>query len=115
MRKATTVRNRRASKKKLPSGKKRPRLHGLLPVPPEVAEIVARETARLPMTKEARQRLENDLTLQYHCGDEWVICRETTQGIEVLAAGWDEVRRFLRKTPLSEGTDLRMTLPDPWE
>lgn len=115
MTKATKARKPHTSRPKSPRATRKPKLLGLLPVPREVAEIVASETARLPMTKEARQSLENDLTLQYHCGGEWVICRETMQGVEVLALGWDEVRRFLRKTPLLEGTDLRMTLPDPWE
>jgi len=113
MTKAVKARKSRTTKPKARATRK-PKLLGLLPVPREVAEIVANETARLPMTKQARQRLENSLTLQYHCGGEWVICRESMRGVEVLAVGWEDVRRFTRKQPLLEGTDLNMTLPDPW-
>src|SRR5439155_27321836 len=45
-----------------------PKPRGLLPVPPEVEEIVAREKARLApyMTDEAERRIRNDLTLQHY-------------------------------------------------
>jgi hypothetical protein len=52
----------------------RPKPRGLLAVPPEVEAVVAGEEARppekhgIPLVGEARQRLVDSLTLQYHYG-----------------------------------------------
>jgi hypothetical protein len=52
-----------------------PRPRGLLPVPPAVRELVAREEARVrqqhgvTLTAEAHRRLLNDQTLDWYCRD----------------------------------------------
>jgi hypothetical protein len=81
-----------------------PRPHGLLPVPTEVEEFVAREKARLAayFTDEAESRIRNDLTLQYYYEGIEVAYRMTPSGVEVLAAGWDEVKDYLRDTPYDQ-------------
>jgi hypothetical protein len=78
-----------------------PKPRGLLPVPSEVGEILARERARLvtPMTDEEECRIRNDLTLQYYYEGTEVAYRMTPPGVEVLAVGWDEIRDYLRGTP----------------
>jgi hypothetical protein len=75
-----------------------PKPRGLLPVPPEVAEWVAREEARflrehgLQITPEARQRMLDNETLHYYYDDAYIAYRRTPQGVEVLAVGWEEAR-----------------------
>jgi hypothetical protein len=68
---------------------------GLLPVPPLVEALVAREARRHAFTAEERQRLADNLTLQYFFEDRDVLFRRTPQGIEVLAAGMEEIDRAL--------------------
>ncbi len=89
-------------------------IRGLLPVPPEVAKIVAREVKRLPMVDEAKQRLTNNLTLQYHFGGHVVACRNTAQGIEVLAAGVDEIGRLFNKLPYEQHRGIFIDHPELW-
>src|SRR5947209_6840454 len=72
-------------------------LRGILPTPPEVEKLVAREVARLPMTDAARQRVTDGFNLQYYFGGHDIAYRETDQGVEVLAVGLDEIGRLLRK------------------
>jgi hypothetical protein len=76
-----------------------PKPRGLLPVPAEVEEVVAREKARLApyMNDEAERRTRDDLTLQYYYEGTEIAYRITPSGVEVLAAGWDEVKEYLRK------------------
>ena len=78
-----------------------PKPRGLLPVPPEVEEDVAREQARLQpdFTEEYGKRVRDDMTLRYYYEGSYVASRRTPQGVEVLAVGWDEVRKFLTETP----------------
>ena len=60
-----------------------PKPRGLLPVPPEIEAIVAREEARIAqqhgvrIAPEARKRMTDDLTLQYYHEGTDVACRET--------------------------------------
>jgi hypothetical protein len=68
---------------------------GLLPVPPLVEALVAREARRYGYTAEARQRLTDNLTLQYFFEGRDMLFRRTPQGIEVLAAGMDEIHKAL--------------------
>jgi hypothetical protein len=68
----------------------------LLPTPLLIEALVAREARQHPLTPEERKRLADNLTLQYFFEDRDVLFRHTPQGIEVLAAGMDEINRVLR-------------------
>lgn len=82
-----------------------PKPRGLLPVPPEVEELAAREEARIArehgvrITPEARQRMTDDLTLQYYYEGAYVASRRTARGVEVLAVGWDEASKYREDHP----------------
>ena len=41
----------------------------------------------------------DDWTLRYYYEGETVACRSTPEGVEVLAVGPEEVRRFFEETP----------------
>jgi hypothetical protein len=83
----------------------RPKPHGLIPIPPEVEAIVAREETRLlkehgiTPTPEARQRMVASLTLQYYFDGIDIAYRHTPQGVEVVAVGLEEVGELIRTTP----------------
>src|SRR5262249_57350043 len=74
-----------------------PKPRGLLPVPPEVAESVARREAELlrergiQITAEARQRDLDYQTLNWYYDNSLILYRRTPQGIEVLAVGSDDI------------------------
>jgi hypothetical protein len=82
-----------------------PKPRGLLPVPPEVTEEVAREEARIAqehgiqIAPEARKRMTDDATLYHYYEGSVVVCRTTPEGVEVLAVGGEDVRRFYQDTP----------------
>jgi hypothetical protein len=67
----------------------RPKPHGLIPIPPEVEAVVAREESRLlkehgiTPTPEARQRMVDSLTLQYYFDGIDIAYRHTPQGVGV--------------------------------
>ena len=90
----------------------RPKPHGLLPIPPEVEAVVVREEVRLlrehgiTPTPEARQRMVDSFTLQYYFDGIDVAYRRTTQGVEVVAVGLDEVGELVRTTPQEQRADL---------
>jgi hypothetical protein len=71
----------------------RPSLRGLLPVPPDVEKLMAREKARLLpfVTDESEKRMRDDFTLQYYYEGQTIAYRRTPQGVEVLAVGAVEV------------------------
>jgi hypothetical protein len=89
---------------------------GLLTVPSVVQEAIAGEEARFarehgyPFSAEARERMTNDLTLQHYFEGSEVACRETPQGVEVLAVG-DEISAYLRSTPLEEQCGVLIRWP----
>jgi hypothetical protein len=91
-----------------------PKPRGLLPVPPEVAEQVARFEARFaqehgaPIGPEARQRMLDDWTLNYYYDDAYIAYRRTPQGVEVLAVGWDEARKYLDDRSPEYRPDIRV-------
>jgi hypothetical protein len=70
-------------------------------VPPEIAEEVAREQAsEQPYYTDDYAKLTRDnWTLTYYYEGETVASRSTPEGIEVLAVGSEEVRRFFQETP----------------
>ena len=82
-----------------------PKPRGLLPVPPEVAEEVAREEARISQTHgfqiapEARKLMTDTSTLYYYYEGSKVACRTTPEGVEVFAVGGEEIHRFYQDTP----------------
>jgi hypothetical protein len=75
---------------------------GLLPVPPDVQAEIARQEAKHPMTPEYRVTLCNRLTLAHYFSDVEIAFRRTPEGIELLAAGLDEIVVFRRKTTPEE-------------
>jgi hypothetical protein len=72
-------------------------LRGLMPTPPEVAELMARIERERPMSDAARQRQMDWFNEQYYFGGNWIAYRHTPKGEEVLAVGWDEIGRLERK------------------
>ncbi len=93
--------------------------HGPVAPPERVRQIVAQEEVRLLRerqivpTPEARQRLVNDLTLQYYfegSGHE-VLYRNTPTGPEVLAVGVDEIMAVRQGMPLEQQVKLHTWLP----
>jgi hypothetical protein len=91
-----------------------PKPRGLLPVPPEVAEWVAREEARIlrehgiQIAPEARKRMLDDWTLNYYYDDAYIAYRRTPQGVEVLAVGWEEARKYLDDRSPEYRQDIRV-------
>jgi hypothetical protein len=91
-----------------------PKPRGLIPVPPEVAEQMASADARIfqklggPMDPEYRQRLLDDWTLRYYYDGAYVAYRRTPQGVEVLAVGWDEARKYLDDRSPDWRADIRV-------
>jgi hypothetical protein len=70
-------------------------------VPPEIADEVAREQAahQPDYTNDYAKLTRDDWTLRYYYEGDTVACRSTPEGVEVLAAGWEEVGRFFEETP----------------
>jgi hypothetical protein len=91
-----------------------PKPRGLIPVPPEVAEAVAQEEARIErehgfrIAPEARQWMLDDWTLQYYYDDAYIAYRRTPQGVEVLAAGCDECDKYLKDHPPETRRDVEI-------
>jgi hypothetical protein len=91
-----------------------PKPRGLLPVPPEVEEVVACEEACLArehgivLAPEARRRMLDDLTLQYYYESAYIASRRTPQGVEVLAVGWDEASKYREEHPPDTRRDVRI-------
>ena len=91
-----------------------PKPRGLLPVPQEIEEAVAREEARITreygfvIAPEARQRMLNDLTLQYYYESAYVASRHTPLGVEILAVGWDEANQYRNDHPPETRQDVRI-------
>jgi hypothetical protein len=78
-----------------------PKPRGLLPVPPEIAEEVSRaQASRQPYyTDDYAKLTRDDWTLTYYYEGETVASRSTPEGVEVLAVGPEEVRRYYQETP----------------
>jgi hypothetical protein len=70
--------------------------HGLLYVPPVVDAELRRQQAKHVMTPEYCQTLRDRLTLTHYFSGVEVAFRRTRQGIEVVAAGFDEIAEFRR-------------------
>ncbi len=91
-----------------------PKPRGLLPVPQEIEETVAREEARIArengivIAPEARRRMLDDLTIQYYYEGAYVASRRTPHGIEILAVGWDEANQYRENHPPETRQDVRI-------
>jgi hypothetical protein len=91
-----------------------PKPRGLLPVPPEVAESVAKFEAcflrenGFAIGPEARQRMLDDWTLNWYYDGEYVASRRTSQGVEVLAVGWEEAHKYREEHPPETRRDVRI-------
>jgi hypothetical protein len=95
----------------------RPKPKGLLPVPPEVEAVIAKEETRLlhdkgiVPTPEARRRLLDSLTLQYYYEGFYVAYRPTPQGPEVLAVGHEPIGQLLRSLDQEERLKIKVAQP----
>jgi hypothetical protein len=95
----------------------RPKPKGLLPVPPEVEAVLAQEDARLlkehgiVSTAEDRERQQDSLTLQYYFEGYDVAHRRTSQGVEVLAIGLEEIRELVRGMSQEELLNISIGQP----
>jgi len=91
-----------------------PKPRGLLPVPQEIEETVAREEARIArengivIAPEARRRMLDDLTIQYYYEGAYVASRRTPHGVEILAVGWDEANQYRENHPPETRQDVRI-------
>jgi hypothetical protein len=89
-----------------------PKPLGLLRVPPEVAEQVTSEEARIArehgfqLAPEARQRMLDDWTLNYYYDGAYIAYQHTPQGIEVLAVGLEEARKYMKDHPAETRKDV---------
>ena len=85
--------------------------HGLLPIPPEVREIVEMERPkyRPEVFAAAQQTWLNDWTVDWYFENLYheVIYRATPDGPEVLAVGFDEVLALRKTMPEEEQRQLR--------
>jgi hypothetical protein len=104
-----TGRSRNAAVSARPS-----KLRGLLPTPPEIAEVVAQIERERPMSDMARVRITGQLTLQHYFGGEEVAYRLTEHGMEVWAVGIREIGRLFRETPPSKRPGVTIGYPEPW-
>ena len=89
-----------------------PKPRGLLPVPPEVAESIAAYEAELirkhgtSCTPEARQRILDNLVLNWYYDNAYIAYRRTPQGVEVLAVGWEEANKYREAHSPEERRDV---------
>ena len=90
--------------------------HGLISPPEAVRELLLKEKAKHPpevFNAEAEERILNEWTLDYYfdyLGHE-VIYRQTPDGPEVLAVGYEEVIRLKKILPLEEQLKLKTWMP----
>jgi hypothetical protein len=77
---------------------------------------VAEDLESHPVTDKEMQRLTDCYKLQYYFGGHWIAYRNTTQGVEVLAAGWDEIRELRRKRrSAAERNSTVLRYCEPWQ
>ena len=94
---------------------RRPRkLRGILPTPPVVRRLVARELKDHPVTPQERQRITDNFKMQYYFGGQDIACRQTPKGMEVLAVGHDEIMKLVRSVPPAEREHIILDWFDPW-
>jgi len=90
-------------------------LRGILPTPPEVEALVARELEGYPVTDREKQRITDCFKMQFYFGGYWIAYRHTDQGMEVVAVGMDEIGRLRRKRKFADEADrIILRYCDPW-
>lgn len=74
---------------------------GLLPVPQVIQERLTQDRARYQpnFTEAYAKRILDDWTLQYYYEGTYVAYRSTPQGVEVLAAGLEEIGELVKSVP----------------
>lgn len=85
-----------------------PKPRGLLAVPPEVVESVAREQARHQpyYTDDYARKVRDDETLAYNFEGETVAYRTRPEGVEILAVGLDEIKDLMSRLTQDELLDI---------
>lgn len=91
-----------------------PKLRGILPTPPAVRRLVARELKDHPVTPRERQRITDCFKMQYYFGGLDIAYRKTPKGLEVLAVGHDEIMKLVRSAPPAEREQIILGWFDPW-
>src|SRR5262245_17624155 len=87
----------------------------LMTTPPEVEQIVNRLVARLDeVLPEERQRVADDLNLQYYHGGNPVLTWQTPKGRAVLAVGLEQIQRVLDHLSDEQRLQVLEQFPDPW-
>jgi hypothetical protein len=96
-----------------PSDPTAPKPRGLLPVPPVIEQVVAREKARFGpgYNDEAWKRITDDFTLQYYYEGQTIAYRKTPEGVEVLAVGPVEVGELVKGLTQEELLTIRIGQP----
>src|SRR5712692_6101153 len=86
---------------------------GLLPLPAEFKEQVAKDQARLQpyYTNEYAKLVLDDWTLAYYYEGINVAYRSVPEGVEVLAVGDEEIGRFLREAPPEQHRNVKTKIP----
>jgi hypothetical protein len=90
--------------------------HGLISPPEAVREMLAREKAKHPphvFDAACEERILNQYTLDYYFDylEHEVIYRQTPQGPDVLAVGWDESFALRRRVGEEEYGKFQAWLP----
>jgi hypothetical protein len=90
-------------------------LRGLLPTTPEIEELVIRSLDGRAAADSYKQLLRENFKMMYYFGGHPVVYRETDQGREVVAVGYEEMGRVLgkRMSPAQRRT-LVIDHPDLW-
>jgi hypothetical protein len=88
---------------------------GLMPTPPEVQEIMDQMERERPMSDSFRRLQTDDLNEQYYFGGNCIAYRNTPQGREILAVGWDEIDRLEKKRMSKmERRSIVLGFAEPW-
>jgi hypothetical protein len=93
----------------------RPSPRGVLYVPPEIEQLVADQLRDKSAPPEERKKLIETYVLRYYFGGQEVICRDSPDGLAVLAAGPEEVPALLSKMTEQEKGRVRIEKPELWE
>jgi hypothetical protein len=105
-----------ARAKRILSGDIRP--EDYLHTPDEVADTVHEMLAQFgegQVSREFTRRMLNDWTLSFHYGGQHILCKETEQGVIVLALG-EQIRAFHKEFPSHDDCPgVVGTVPWPWQ
>jgi hypothetical protein len=90
-----------------------------LPTPAEVKNAVEREVEDMaaqgrPVVGQVRERLLEDLKLQYYFGGQPFAYRKTDQGKEILAVGFKEMSRLFGALAPEKSEAVVSGFAEPW-